>query len=530
VKFKSFHPQLPAFLRPSQRVAWTVENGILALWIFAVFACTLTHELWRDETREYLMAVGIHKFSQYFAFAKYDGHPLLWRTILMAMHWLIPNPVVLEMASLLVGFLTVYLLVRYSPFPLVMKALFAFGVVPFFTNAVEARDYGLSMLFFFCLAIFSTEKEPSPIIIGILLFFEANTNQYGMYMSGIFLAGWLADSGLDAMKKRPYLIGSAIAVMGILISFYSTRVDAESVFAPPDFMAHIQYGHDILKSFVHPGQYIYYILNIPVIYRDIFVVGLVVGLFVVRPFLGIALYFSLVIFNFVAIAFIYPQTHHQGVLYGFIVALYWIALCGIQSKERAGLFKHAKIVYYCVLLGFLLPFMVHDVMINNDIVRQEGRVEKSSAMALGNYIDTNRQLQDAIIVGSPEYMIEPIAYYSKNKIFLAQENCFRDFVKFSRQYQKTTSLIWLLQTAEKLNGKYNVPVLIVLGYFGMHDGKTFPTIYRGNFNTNDIEKFKEKTAKIAEFNGSLGDENYQVFLYLPHEKLVAYRNKYMELR
>lgn len=476
------------------------------------------------------MAVEINKFSEYFAFAKYDGHPLLWRTILMAMHWLIPNPVVLQMASLLIGFGTVYLLVKYSPFPLIIKALFAFGVVPFFSNGVEARDYGLSMLLFFCLAVFSTKKEPSPLVIGILLFLEANTNQYGMYMSGLFLVGWLADSGFETIKKKPYFFASAIAILGIFVSFYSTRVDAESVFAPPDFMARIHYGNDILKAFSHPGQYIYYILNIPVVYRDIFVIGLVVGLVVVRPFLGIILYFAVVIFNFVAIAFIYPQTHHQGVLLGFIMTLYWITYHGVRTEKRPGLFKQAKSIHYSVLFGFLLPFMVHDALINNHIVREEARVEKSCALALGEYIKTNRQLDGSIIIGSPEYMIEPIAYYSGHQIYLAQEKCFRDFVKFSRQYQKTTSLIGLLHTAEGVYTQKKVPILIVLGYFGMKDGKTFPTIYRGNFNSNDIEKFKDQTLKLAEFNGSLSDENYQVFLYLPHDKLAAYQNKYMEIR
>jgi hypothetical protein len=174
--------------------------------------------------------------------------------------------------------------------------------------------------------------------------------------------------------------------------------------------------------------------------------------------------------------------------------------------------------------------MVHNVHINNSIVRQEANVEKSTAMALGKYINTNKQLEKAIIIGSPEYMLEPIAYYSQNRIYLVQEKCFREFVKFSREYDKTSSLMIVEQTAEELNAKYNVPILIVLGYFDMQNGRTFPTIYRGNFNTNDIEKFQEKTLKIAEFNNALGDEKYQVFLYEPPDELSRYKKRYMELR
>jgi hypothetical protein len=507
-----------------------VENIVLAVWIFAVVASVLTHELWRDETREYLMAVEIDTFSEYFSFAKYDGHPLLWRTILIAMHRLIPHAVALQMASLLIGFMAVYLFVKHSPFPLLIKALFIFGVIPFSTNTVDARDYGISMLLFFALAIFCTKGERHPVVIGSLLFLEANTNQYGMYLSGLFLAGWLADSGLHVLKDKRYIIAAVVALMGIGISMYSTRIDAESVFTPVDYLARINFGKAFLKSFHHPGEYIHYILNIPLVFRDIFVVGLILGLLVIRPYFGFILYIAIVLFNFVAIAFIYPQTRHQGVLFGFIMTLYWITLHGIQTNEKPGLFKNAKVVYYSVLFAFLLPFMVHQIQINNFIVREEARVEKSSALALGKYINTNKQLEKAIIVGSPEYMLEPIAYYSQNRIYLAQEKGFREFVKFSKEYDETSNLMALEKTAEDLNARYNVPILIILGYFGMENGRTFPTIYRGNFNTNDIEKFKEKTIKLAEFNNALGDENYQVFLYLPQDQLVEYKKKYMELR
>ncbi|MFH0783262.1 MAG: hypothetical protein V2B20_15110 [Pseudomonadota bacterium] len=521
---------LQAFFRPSEKTVVTVENGALVLWVFAVVASTLTHELWRDETREYLMAVGIDNFTDYFNFAKYDGHPLLWRTILMAMHALIPHPVVLQMASLSIGFFTVFLIIKHSPFPLVIKTLFIFGIIPFSVNTVDARDYGISMLLFFTLAIFSTKTERHPVLIGILLFFEANTNQYGMYLSGLFLAGWIADSGFDVLKNKKYLIAIAIALTGIFISYYSTRIDAESVFVPAGFVAKIDWATTALKALKHPGNFIHYILHISTGYRDIFVVGLILGLFVVRPYLGIALFLAFFFFNIVAIAFIYPQTRHQGVLFGFTIMLYWIALHGLQTKNSPGLFKHARIIFYTVLFAFLIPFLVQQILINNKIVHEEATVEKSTAQALGKYLTTNKQLEKAIIIGSPEYMLEPIAYYSKNNIYLMQEKILRNFVRFAREFRKDSSLMDLLETAKELNSRYKAPIVIVLGHFGVLEGKSFATIYRGDFIFNNIEKFKKETVKLAEFNFDLGDEKYQVFLYLPPDQLQSYRAKYMELR
>ncbi|MFH0785625.1 MAG: hypothetical protein V2B20_27270 [Pseudomonadota bacterium] len=518
------------FFQPSQKTAATIENAALALWVFAVVASTLTHELWRDETREYLMAVGIHNFADYFNFAKYDGHPLLWRTILMAMHVLIPHPVALQMASFSIGFFTVYLIVKHSPFPLIIKVLFIFGVIPFSVNTVDARDYGISMLLFFSLAIFSTKTERHPVLIGTLLFLEANTNQYGMYLSGLFLAGWIADSGFHVLKDKRYLIAAAIALTGIFISYYSTRVDAESVFVPAGYMAKINWTTTVLRSLQHPGEFIRYILHISTGFRDIFVAGLILGVFVVRPYFGFTLFLAFFFFNVVAIAFIYPQTRHQGVLFGFAMMVYWIVLHGLQTKKSPGLFKNAEIIFYTVLFAFLLPFLVHGIKINSTIVREEATVEKSTALAVGKYLTTNKQLEKAIIIGSPEYAIEPIAFYAKNKIYLAQEKTLRNFVKFSREFDNPANLLQLLDAAEEMNGKYKVPIVIVLGYFDVAEDKTFPTIYRGTFNTDNLNIFKEKTIKLAEFNEALCDERFQVFLYLPPDELRSYRNKYMELR
>jgi hypothetical protein len=474
------------FFQPSEKATRRLENTALALWVFAVVASTLTHELWRDETREYLMAIGTHNFADYFDLAKYDGHPLLWRTILMAMHLLIPHPVALQMASLTIGFFTVHLIIKHSPFPLVIKTLFIFGIIPFSVNTVDARDYGISMLLFFAIAIFYPKTDRHPLIIGILLFLEANTNQYGMYLSGLFLAAWIADSGLQVLKDKRYLIAAATALAGVVISYLSTQI-IDSVFITPEHIAKINWGATVLKSLRHPGEYIYYILHIKTVYRDIFVIGLIIALFVVRPYLGIALFLGFFFFNIVAIAYIYPNTRHQGVLIGFTVMLYWIALYGLKTSAYPGLFKHARSIFYAVLFAFLTPFLIHQITINNTIVREEARVEKSTAQAVGKYLTTNAQLEKAIIIGYPEYAIEPIAFYAKNQIYLTQEHTFRNFVKFAKEFQENTNLMEMLGSAEALNEQYKVPIIIVLGYFGVKEDKVFGAIYRGNFKFNHIE-------------------------------------------
>ncbi len=508
------------------------ENLILALWVVGVFTSTLTHELWRDEVRSLLLATGIDSFSEFISMAKYDGHPLLWRSILTAMYAVLPNPVVLQMGSLIIGFLTVWLFVKYSPFQLWIKALFIFGTVPFGSNAVSARDYGMTMLLFFLFAILITQKTARPIITGVVLFLAANTNSYGMYMSGLFLGYWIVTSGLHVLKDKRYIFACVLVVAGVLFSRYTTRVDVDTVFATPEFMAQIEYGKHFLAAILHPGEYIWYMLNLDLVYRDIFMVILILGLFVVRPMLGLTVLVCVVLFNFVSGAIIYPQIRHQGVLLGFLMTAYWLALYILNSERPT--FKFATPVYYFALIAMFVPFMVHAIWHTKNALIEEALVDKSSAMAIGKYIETNEQLQRSIIIGEPDYTMQTIGYYSDNQIYLAREKRFGKFVKYSTEFQTLMTLSDLLDTAKELYQKRKVPVLIVIGYFGASEKnpKTFHSLYRGDFEmgVDDIREFNQQTLKLAEFNAAIGDENYQLFLYADDDILSRYQEAYMKLR
>jgi hypothetical protein len=515
---------------PTPKTAAAIENIALGLWIIAVVTSTLTHELWRDETRQYLMATGTNSFTDYFNLAKYDGHPLLWRTILMAVHLVIPHPVSLQMASLVIGYFSVHLFVKHSPFPLLFKVLFIFGIIPFSVNAVDARDYGISMLLFFALAMLVSKKEQNPLLIGLLLFLQANSNSYGMYLSGLFLAGWIAESGFHVLKDKRYLIAAIVAVTGVVLSYYSTRIDAESVFVSANHLAKVDWPAVVSRAFRHPGDLLYYIMHVKTGWRDLFVAALIVAVGCIRPYWGITLFLAFFLFNIVGLAIIYPQTRHQGVIVGFTLALFWMILSGLKTGRYNGFFRGSKVLFHGVLLVFLLPFLLKEIHINYLIIREEAIVEKSTAQAIGKYLTTNAQLHDAIIIGSPEYAIEPVAYYSNNRIYLVQEKALRNFVRFSKEFEHPESLRQLLEAAEELHNTYKVPIIIALGYFGAAEDKAFGTIYRGPFVFDEIDKFKEKTVKLAEFNTSLGDENFQIFLYLPPQELKAYRERYMQLR
>ena len=534
----SFHSNSPAkfdtllhYLRAQKPL---VENLILALWVVAVIISTLNHEMWRDEVRSLNLVMSINSFSEFIEMAKYDGHPILWRSILTVFYTLVPNPVILQVASLVIGFLSVWLLIKYSPLPLWIKTLFIFGVVPFGTNTVMARDYGITMLLFFLFAILVTREKQRPLLVGLVLCLAANTNSYGMYMSGLFLGYWILVSGLQALKNYRYILAIGMVVAGVLFSHWSTRVDIDTVFMTPEFLAQIDFQKSILRAILHPGEHIQYMLNLDLVYRDIFMVVLIVGLLAVNPWLGLTVLAGVVMFNFVGGAVIHPKLRHQGVLLGFIITAYWIAKAILESSDEFRYRRLRKLIYHIALIGFFVPFLVINITYTINGTIEEYRVDKSSALALGRYIESNVQLQKCIIIGEPDYSLQTISYYSNNPIYLVREKRFAPYVKYSKEFQKPMRLSQLLETAKDLYDQHKVPILIVLGFFDISEKepRTENVFYRGTFemSAEDIREFKDQTLKLAEFNNSLGDEDYQLFLYAAAINLERYQDKYMNLR
>ena len=206
----------------------------------------------------------------------------------------------------------------------------------------------------------------------------------------------------------------------------------------------------------------------------------------------------------------------------------------LKSDQEKPLFKYSPQVYFFVLYAVWTPFLMHNIVLTKMVVVREAITDRSSGQAIGLYIRSNRQLGNAIIIGSPDNRLQTIGYYTSNRIYIAREKIFRKFVKYAKPYKNTMELSELLETADHLNKRFKVPVLIVLGYFGV-DGdsiQTFNNRDRGHFRITpeDLRDFKLRTLKLAEFNNSLGDESYQLFLYDTPEHLEQYSNEYLSFR
>lgn len=497
----------------------------LFLWLVIVVTTALHHEMWRDEVRALSIALDAESVWDLFATLRNEGHPFLWYWILRSAYWLWPTPVVLQVVSILIGFAAVTLFLKKAPFPLIVRLLFIFGALPLANYSVLARNYGISMLLYFLFADAYSRPERKNYLIALILALLANTNYLAMMFSGILVCLWAVEEYLKVQDVRlffrRFIFPATLAVLGIILAFFTILMDADSSQAPPEFIASRDYFRPMLDSALHPGRFFDELMAATPPVRDMVIFGLLAGL-LASPLYAGSLYVAIFMFDLISSTIIPPDARHQGVLLMLIVALYWIVAVrnGRQAKRDIPL----TIAIYLVLA----PLFYHQITLARLKITEEVQREMSSSAALGKYINTNRQFHDAVIMGDPDYLLGPLSYHVKNRIYYVRENRYGTYERYVKVPKPDVTLSDVLGAAERIRESEHVPVLILLQHWDMPKSESYTAvrIYGRQFHANREEmlQFSSRTIKLAEFNHAVSDENYEVFLLPQTSKDDYYRN------
>ncbi|MGC2617685.1 MAG: hypothetical protein WA414_01525, partial [Acidobacteriaceae bacterium] len=182
---------------------WTwVESAVLSFYALVVAIGIAWHEPWADEAQAWLLARDSSFWHMMLHEIRYEGSPGLWHTLLwvlarmhvgfMGMHWVAGG----------IAAAAIYLLLRYSPFPLVLRVLLPFGFWFAYQDAVVARSYVLfaALAFGACALLRDLAEAPARIeipqsrVIGlaVLLGLMANVSVHGFVASlGFAVAAWV---------------------------------------------------------------------------------------------------------------------------------------------------------------------------------------------------------------------------------------------------------------------------------------------------------------------------------------------------
>ncbi|MCA1636951.1 MAG: hypothetical protein LC768_01215, partial [Acidobacteria bacterium] len=172
-----------------------------------------------DEAQAWLLAKDSSVIDLFVKYLRYEGSPGLWHLILMLPAKLGLSYFTINIFSAVFSALGVWLFLRYSPFPPVIKILFPFSYFVFFQYGVVARSYCLIPPLLFLIAIKYKTKIKHPYQYILLLCLLANVSTHTFLIAAAILFVHLLDVGkmwnqLDKQSKINQAL--AVSIFGLM--------------------------------------------------------------------------------------------------------------------------------------------------------------------------------------------------------------------------------------------------------------------------------------------------------------------------
>lgn len=175
----------------SARLQQWVQLAVLVGYAALIAVAIPFHEPWADEAQTWLLARDQGFWHLLLHSIRYEGSPGLWHSILWGLARMHVGYIGMRWISGLVALAGVYVLLRWSPFPLILKVLLPFGFWLAYQDAAVARSYVLfAILAFPAAAILrSMSREELPprqgqlIWLAVLLGLMANISVHGFVAS-----------------------------------------------------------------------------------------------------------------------------------------------------------------------------------------------------------------------------------------------------------------------------------------------------------------------------------------------------------
>jgi hypothetical protein len=499
--------------------------GIFAAWLLVVVTVALKHEMWRDEVQPLSVAISVNSPWAIIQALTDHGHPGLWHLILYFAYGAFQNMIVLQVIGICIAALFVILFLFRAPFPLWFKTLFVFGVFPLYEYSVMVRSYGLSMLLFFIFATLYEKRQDHRLLLGFLLALLANTTVHSMIMAGLLTAVWLRDEYCASDSKSIKSIikecgpGIIVAAAGATLAII-TIWPQHSIIPAPVELNFNEIASSSLKNFLLPGRNFLSIFPT----QKMFILGglmpwvLALGLRK-RLHYGLAIVAGFALIGIFADLVYAIDLRHQGVVYAFVVCLYWMSQGHLQRSTnkatREGFLKNPAyfasiFLIFPIIMGNHLYYGIKSVAIDL-------REQRSSSRAFGQFINDHPEFHDAIIMAEPDYVMESLPYYASNPIYLLREGKFEKFFRLTTASKSTVGLGELLRTARMLKVDEKKPVLIALATKLIEiDESPAKEVKYTKFRTftwsiAELADFRASTQKITEFTSASTDENYRIY-------------------
>ena len=169
---------------------------VVVTLLYAIFhlLMAIVHEPWFDEAEAWQIARSASLQTLLTEVPHYEGHPPLWHLILMPFAKAgAPYELSLTLISLFFTGTAVYLILRFAPFPMWVRATMPFTYFFFYQYGVVSRVYCVLILEFVLLAMAYKYRNTKPIWYAGVMMLMCVTHAYGIILAGGICIVWLGE-------------------------------------------------------------------------------------------------------------------------------------------------------------------------------------------------------------------------------------------------------------------------------------------------------------------------------------------------
>lgn len=487
---------------------------LLLLWVATTTWLAAHHAVWRDEVRALTLATSGDSVWHMLWAIHGEGHPALWYLMLRGGFALTGSPVVLPAIAYAVAMLATAVFTVFSPFRPWFIALVLSSAFALVDYVVVARNYGIAMLLMFVIILTYKYIRGRGITLGALLFLLCNTNAVAVLLAGGVILFWGIELYLEegwrwTPKTRNFALNGALAFVGVIAcaaTVYPPHNDAVALAVASE--SHFPLSHlagGLGETVWGMALFVAMLL------------GSVIAL--VRAPAALISAIAMIAAAILFFRFVYPGAYrHQALVLVFLLGMYWLALnerggrwpkLSMRWDRRLGVAQRYGAVGFAGLLA--LQTLTGLALAERSVRGQPF----SRSQDLGRLLH-RPAFRDAIVIGDPDVMLEPLSFYAPNPTYFVRERRWSRTVDFTRAAMRDVSLGELLATARLIHVRYARPVLIVLkdpldptaGARRINQG------YLGTFSTTPVQvaAFLAETRSLVAFPPAQTDESYTVYL------------------
>lgn len=179
------------------------EIIVLLAYAAAHLGMAHVHEPFFDEAEAWQIARSVSLRTLFLETTHYEGHPPLWHLILMPLAKAgAPYELSLTLVSLLFMGTAVFLILRYAPFPRLVRLLLPFTYFFFYQYGVISRVYCVMTLAFVLVAMAYRGRNERPGRYVAVLIFLCMTMAYGLILAGGLAIVWLWEIVSGSWRKQ----------------------------------------------------------------------------------------------------------------------------------------------------------------------------------------------------------------------------------------------------------------------------------------------------------------------------------------